>query len=56
MQTTLPISRQKLMELLRLTPEASMREGFVMAFLNAVDDYVWALLNENDEPGNPRSC
>ncbi len=39
---------QKLMELLRLTPEAHMREGYVMVLLNAVDDYVQAILQEVD--------
>ena len=38
MQTTLPIARQKLLELLRVIPEPHMREGYVMVFLNAVDE------------------
>ena len=48
MRTTLPIVRQKLLELLRLTPEPHMREGYVMVLLNAVDDYVRAILHEVD--------
>ncbi len=35
MQKTLPIARQKLLELLRVTPEPHMREGYVMVFLKA---------------------
>ncbi len=56
MCTALSVARQKLMELLRLTPESHMREGFVMALRNAVDDYVRALLHDVDETGKPRSC
>ncbi len=47
MRTAPTLARQKLMELLRLTPQAHMREGYVMALLNAVDDYVRAILHEN---------
>ena len=43
------------MELLRLTPQANMREGYVLAFLNAVDDYVRAILNDVDSAGESRS-
>ncbi len=56
MRTTPTSARQKLMELLRLTPEPHMREGYVMALRNAVDDYVRALLHDVDEAGKPRSC
>jgi len=48
MQTTLPVARQKLLELLRLRPEPHMREGYVMALRNAVDEYVRAILHETD--------
>ena len=48
MPTTLPIARQKLLELLRVTPERHMREGYVMAFLNAADAYVDAILHDVD--------
>lgn len=46
MRTALPIARDKLLELLRLTLEVHMREGYVMALRNAVDEYVQAILNE----------
>ncbi len=55
MRTTPTLARQKLIELLRLTPEASMRDGYVMALRNAVDEYVRALLHDVDEAGKPRS-
>ena len=45
-----PMAREKLLELLRLTPERHMREGYVMVFLNAADDYVRAILHDFDEP------
>ena len=48
MQKTLPIARQKLLELLRVTPEPHMREGYAMVFLNAADDYVSAILHDVD--------
>ena len=48
MRTTPTLARQKLMELLRMTPQANMREGYVMALRNAVDDYVSAILHEVD--------
>ncbi len=49
-------ARQRLLELLCLTPEPHMREGYVMALRNAVDDYVRAILHEDvDEAGKPRS-
>ncbi len=54
MRTTPTLARQKLLELLRLTPEPHKREGFVMAFLNAVDDYVRALLHDVDTRGESR--
>ena len=43
MPTAPSIARQRLIELLRLTPDAHMREGYVMALLNAVDEYVQAI-------------
>ena len=52
MHTALPTTRQKLMELLRLTPQANMREGYVMALRNALDDYVRAILHEVDAAVN----
>ncbi len=55
MQKTLPIARQKLLELLRLTPEPHMREGYVMVFLNAADDYVRAIQHEVDATGESGS-
>ncbi len=42
-------SREKLLELLRLTPEPHLREGYVMVFLNAADDYVRAILHDFPE-------
>ena len=50
MQTTLPIARQKLLELLRVTPEPHTRQGYVMALRNAVDSFVYAILHDFDEP------
>ena len=55
MNTAQATARQKLMELVRLTPQANMREGYVMAFLNAVDEYVHSILRESDEAGESRS-
>ena len=49
MRTSPTSARQRLMELLRLTPEPHMREGYVMALQNAVDVYVEATLGESDE-------
>ncbi len=48
MRTAPTLARQKLLELVRLTPEPCMREGYVMALRNAVDDYVQAILQEVD--------
>ncbi len=48
-------THQKLLELLHLTPEAHMREGYVMALRNAVDEYVHSILRESDEAGESRS-
>ncbi len=45
---TLPIARQKLLELLRVTPERYRREGYAMAILNAADDYAHAILHDVD--------
>ena len=55
MRTTPTLARQKLMELLRLTPEPHMREGYVMVFQSAVDEYVHSILRESDEAGESRS-
>lgn len=49
MRTALPPTRQKLMELLRLTPEAHMREGYVMALRNAFEEYVRTILHDFPE-------
>ena len=49
MRTALLVACQKLLELLRLTPELHMREGYVMVFLNAADDYVRAILHDFPE-------
>ncbi len=46
MCTAPPMAREKLLELLRLTPEPHLREGYVMVLLNAVDDYVCAFFHE----------
>jgi hypothetical protein len=43
-----PIARQRLIEPLRLSPETHMREGYVMALRNAVDEYVRAILHDID--------
>ena len=48
MQKTLPIARQKLLELLRVTPERYTREGYVAVFLNSADDYARAILHDVD--------
>ena len=56
MQTTLSIAREKLLELLRLIPEPSKREGYVMALRNAVDDYVRAIIHDVDTTGESGSC
>ena len=56
MHTTPTLARQKLMELLRLTPQANMREGYVMVLLNSVDDYVRAIVHEVDTTGESGSC
>lgn len=51
MRTAPPMARQKLIELLRLTPEPHMREGYVMVLRNAVDDYVRTILYETETAG-----
>ena len=56
MRTTPTLARKKLLELLRLTPEHSMREGYVMALLNAVDEYVRAIVHDADTTGESGSC
>lgn len=48
MRTSPTSARQRLMELLRLTPQASMREGYVMALRSAVDEYVQAILQKSN--------
>ena len=42
------IARQKLLELLNLTPEPHMREGYVMALRHAFEEYVQAVLEKDD--------
>ena len=56
MRTAPPIARERLLELLRLTPQANMREGYVMALRNAVDDYVSAILHDVDTTGESGTC
>ena len=56
MRTTPTLAHQKLLELLRLTPQAHLREGYVMALRNAVDDYVWAILHEVDRRLTPTAA
>ena len=56
MRTGLPIAREKLLELLHLTPKPHMREGYVMALLNAVDEYVRAIVHDVDTTGESGSC
>ena len=48
MRTTPTLARQKLMELLRLTPQANMREGYVMALRHLVDEYAQAILEKGN--------
>ena len=48
MRTPLSAARQKLMELLRQTPAAHMREGYVWRLQDAVDIYVEAILEKGD--------
>ncbi len=48
MRTDPPVAREKLLELLHLTPEPHMREGYVMALRNAVDEYVQAILGKSN--------
>ncbi len=49
-------THQRLLELLRLTPEPHMREGYVMALRNAVDDYVRAIVHDVATTGKSGSC
>ncbi len=46
MQKTLTIARQKLLELLRVTPEPHRREGYVIVFLKVADEYADAILHD----------
>ncbi len=48
MRTAPTIARDRLLELLRLTPEPHTREGYVMVLRNAVDEYVQAVLGKDD--------
>ena len=50
---TLPIARQKLLELLRVPPERHRREGYVAVFLKVADEYAHAILH--DAPDETRS-
>ncbi len=52
MRTAPPMARQRLLKLLRLTPEPHMREGYVMALRNAVDEYVRAIVHDADAAGD----
>ena len=45
-----------LLELLLLTPQANMREGYVMALRNAVDEYIRAIVHDVDTTGESGSC
>ena len=56
MRTTPTLARKKLLELLRLTPEAHMREGYVVALRNAVDDYVHAIVHDVDTTSESGPC
>ena len=49
MNTAQSTARQRLIELLRLTPQTNMLEGYLMALQNAVDDYVHAILHDFPE-------
>ena len=49
-------THQKLLELLRLTPEPNMREGYVMVFQSAVDEYVRTILHDDAAGGESSSC
>ncbi len=49
MHTALPTARQKLLELLRLTPQTNMVEGYLMALQNAFEEYVRTILHDVDE-------
>ena len=48
MRNTPTLARQRLLELLHLTPQTNMFEGYVLALRNAVDDYVRAILHKVD--------
>ena len=51
MRTPPTIAREKLLKLVHLTPEPHMREGYVMALRNAVDEYVRAIVHDADASG-----
>ena len=51
MHTAPPTARERLLELVHLTPQPHLREGYVMALRNAVDDYVRTILHDVDEAG-----
>ncbi len=48
MRTTPTLARQKLMELMRLTPEPHMREGYLLALRHLVDEYAQAILEKGN--------
>ncbi len=50
MRTAPPTARERLLELVHLTPQPHMREGYVMALRNAVDEYVQAILRKSNAP------
>jgi hypothetical protein len=48
MRTAPPTARQRLLELVHLTPQPHHREGYVMALRNAVNEYVQAILEKGN--------
>lgn len=48
MRTTPTLARQKLMELLRLTPEPHLREGYLMALRHLMDEYAQTILEKGN--------
>lgn len=53
MRTAPPTVRQRLLELVHLTPQPHHREGYVMALRNAVDEYVRAILENSNAAEYP---
>ena len=48
MRTAPPTARERLLELVHLTPQPDMYDGYVMALRNAVDEYVQAILGKSN--------